>query len=238
VPSQALVDAHRQEVSDVVAVAQADLAEMWPSLPLDDAKAAERASAGVVLEILQTYGLMAAGAGADWYSEARTEAGVRGGYTPRLTVPVIVGQIAANVGWAVGPLFGEAKPDLALARLSGITQRLIANADRQTVLDNVRRDPARVRWYRGASARCCAFCAMLAGRGAVYRSEESGGFDAHNNCRCFPAPLFPNEQPDLPDYYANFREDYENAAEAVVKAGGKRTQSAVLAQMRVQTGRA
>ena len=89
-------------------------------------------------------------------------------------MPVNALQIATNVGWSVAPLFGQSAPDLALKRLGGVTQRLVANADRATILGNVKRDPARPRWYRGSSSSCCAFCDMVAGRGAVYRSEESG----------------------------------------------------------------
>lgn len=236
-PSQALVEDHRQEIADIVAVAQADLVEQWATMPLDDAAATQRAAAEVVTDLVGTYGFAAAGAGADWYSEARAEA-VRGSYTPRIDAPLIEAQVIANVGWAVGPLFGDADTDLALSRLAGVTQRLTANADRATILTNVRRDPAGVRWYRGASAKCCTFCAMLASRGAVYRSEQSGGFKPHNHCRCFPVALFPGESHELPDYYAQFGEEYEAAAKVVVDAGGKRTQKAVLKQMRADTGRA
>jgi len=237
VPAQALVEAHRQEVADVVAVAQADLVESWPTLPLDDAKASKARASSLLTELLQTYGPMAAGAGADWYGEARAEAGTRGSYSPRLDVPVILKQIDTNVGWALSPLYGDAEPDLALSRMAGVTQRLTANADRATILTNVRRDPAGVRWYRGTSAKCCAFCAMVASRGAVYRSEQTADFKAHNSCHCFPVVLFPGDAHELPSYYKDFRDEYETAAEKVAADGGKRTQSAVLREWRQQTGR-
>ena len=50
--------------------------------------------------------------------------------------------------------------------------------------------------------------------------------------------VFPGDSADLPDYYGGFRDEYETAAEAVEAQGGKRTQSAVLSQMRALTGRA
>lgn len=236
-PSATLVEDHRQEIADIVAVAQADLVETFPSLPLDDAPAAKRATVSLLTELLHTYGPMAAGAGADWYSEARFEAGTRGAFTPRLNVPILAPQIETNVGWALSPLYGEADADAALSRLSGVTQRLTANADRATILTNTRRDPAGVRWYRGTSAKCCAFCAMVASRGAVYRSEQSAEFKAHNSCHCFPVVLFPGDTHELPSYYKDFRDEYETAAEKVVADGGKRTQSAVLREWRQQTGR-
>lgn len=229
---------HRQEVADVVAVAQADLAEQWRGLPLEDAGAARAAATSLVSELVQTYGPMAAGAGADFYVEARAAAGVRGRLTPRLSVPVIAPQIEANVGWAVSPLYGSTDGAAALSRAAGVVQRLTANADRATILTNARRDPVGVRWYRGASASCCAFCATLASRGAVYRSESSADFKAHSNCRCFPAVIFPGESVEPPDYYQQFADDYATAAEAVAADGGARSSRAVLAKMRELTGRA
>jgi len=237
VPAQALVEAHRQEVADVVAVAQADLVESWPSLPLDDAEASKVRASSLLRDLLETYGPMAAGAGADWYSEARADAGTRGSYSPRLDVPIILRQIDTNVGWALSPLYGNAEPDLALTRMAGVTQRLTANADRATILTNVRRDPAGVRWYRGTSAKCCAFCAMAASRGAVYRSEQTADFKPHNNCHCFSVVAVSCKKHELPSYYKDFRDEYETAAEKVVADGGKRTQSAVLREWRKQTGR-
>lgn len=237
-PSQLLLDEHRAEVADIVAVAQADLAEAWPDLPLDDADGTRRLLAGMVTEMVADYGAMAAGAGADWYMESRAEAGVRGRLVPTLSVPLNAAQIDANVGWAVSPLYGSTDAATALSRAAGVVQRLTANADRATILTNARRDPAGVRWYRGASASCCSFCALVASRGAVYRSESSADFKAHNNCRCFPVVLFPGESVELPDYYQQFADEYATAAEAVAAEGGARSSRAVLKKMRELTGRA
>lgn len=237
-PAQALVDEHRQEVADFVAVAQADLIEQWASVPIDDAPRAKIAARDILQDVVATYGPMVASAGADWYLEARIEAGVRGRYVPRLSVPQSLDQIVPNAGWAVSPLFGVADEEKTVARLSAVTQKLIANADRATILTNTRRDPAQVRWYRGASAKCCAFCAMAAGRGAVYRSQDSADFKPHNNCRCFPVPLWGGETHELPSYYDDFGSEYEQARNAAIAAGESPTAKAVLSQWRAATGRA
>jgi hypothetical protein len=225
-------------VADIVAVAQDELTASWSDLPIEDGAATKRGLTGLLRELLETFAPLAAGAGADWYAEARAEAGVVKRFTPSLVVPVIAPQIEANAGWAVGPLFGNADPDLALRRSAGVLQKLTANADRATILTNARRDPAKPRWYRGASAKCCAFCAMVASRGAMYRSEETADFKAHNNCRCFPAVAFPGEAVELPDYYQKFTDEYATAAEKVAADGGTRSASAVLSKMRELSGRA
>lgn len=237
-PAQALVDEHRQEVADIVAVAQADLIEQWSDVQIADAPRAKAAAVTIVEDVVVTYGSLAAGAAADWYMEARTGAGVRRRMTPRLTVPTMAAQIVPNAGWAVSPLFGVADEGATVDRLSAVTQKLVTNAGRATIFTNARRDPLAVRWYRGVSASCCAFCAMSASRGAVYRSEQSANFKPHNNCRCFPVPLWPSETHELPSYYDDFGSEYDAARASVVKAGEKPTAKNILAAWRAGTDRA
>lgn len=56
-------------------------------------------------------------------------------------------------------------------------------------------DDKRLAWMRVTGPTPCAFCAMLASRGAVYRSERSALFDGygklyHPNCACHVVPVF------------------------------------------------
>lgn len=239
-PSQTSVREHRGEVADIVALAQAALVDSWGDLPLDDALATKSALTAAVTDLADEYGRLAASAGADWYSEQRAEAGLRGRVTPRLIVPLEAEQIAAGVGWAVSPLFGRAEPATALSRVSGVTQRLITNADRATILNAGERDREVRGWYRGASSNCCSWCAVMASRvsTSLYRTESTALAASHNNCRCFPVPVYENEAPDLPDYYDGFYDQYLEAATTVADENeGKYPLRAVLSEMRQQTGR-
>ena len=234
-PTLQLVDAHRAELADISALAVADLVGEWSAMPLDDAVATKRLATGLATDLVDYYGTLSAGAGADWYSELRAEAKVRGAFSARLVVPIIPEQIASNVGWAVVPLFGDADPAKSLARLSGTLQRLVANADRETVLTNAKRDKAEPRWYRHPSPGACAFCAMLAGRGN-YRSEASA-MRSHDNCKCVAVPIF-ERQWTPPDHILAMSGEYDAAREDVLADGMKPDASAILARMRVLTGRA
>lgn len=236
-PSPLLIETHRAELSDITTLAIADLTAEWQSLPLGDAPATKRLAEGLALELVDYYGTMSAGAGADWYEEAREAARMRGTFTARPVVRVNPAQVAGAVGWAAGPLFGDADPAKSLARLSGSLQRFVVNADRATILDNTRRD-VDVRWYRSASANACAFCALSAGRGAVYRSQATAAFKAHDNCRCIPAPLFPTEGGDPTEQQREFSAEYGAARDAVLAEGDEPTTKAILAKMRALTGRA
>jgi hypothetical protein len=83
---------------------------------------------------------------------------------------------------------GAAPPEwvrLALKETSRAAARHAANGARDLLLahgDQVEY----LRWRRLTSSGACDFCKMLAGRGAVYHSRETGGFQAHDGCACYP----------------------------------------------------
>jgi hypothetical protein len=76
-----------------------------------------------------------------------------------------------------------------LVEVSGAVSRLALNGGRDTIEQAVMRDPQALGWARVASANACAFCAMLASRGPVYK-EESVDFEAHDHCTCGSEPVY------------------------------------------------
>jgi hypothetical protein len=82
------------------------------------------------------------------------------------------------------------KPGTALSTTLGTASRIVLTGARDTTIEAVKADPEAVGWYRLTDSRPCAFCALLASRGAVYKSEQTAGFEAHNDCGCTPAPAF------------------------------------------------
>lgn len=232
-----LIEQHRRELADIGLLLTADLAAQWTRVPVGADVAVMRSQVmDLTMDLTDYYGTMAAGAGADWYDEMRATSGVRSRYTARPVVPLVREQVEGNVGYAIGPLV-QSEPNVAAAmsRLDGALQRLVTNAERETILTNAERDPGRPRWYRYASANACAFCAMLASRGAAYRSEASSGFDAHDHCGCFPVPVFPGQRVENPHIH-DFMDDYMTGRDAARKAGDLSTKS-ILAEMRARTGR-
>ena len=74
--------------------------------------------------------------------------------------------------------------------------RLALQGGRQTVLFNVLEDERALGWARAAGrSKPCAFCAMLIGRGPVYKTERTASFEAHDSCWCEPEPVFDRDQP-------------------------------------------
>lgn len=191
----------------------------------------------VVGDVVYGYGYGLSAIAADWYADARFEAPTTGRFTPVPHVGLTDRELSALVGWSLGPLFDAEHPDLelAIARLEGGVQKQVANSARLTITENTERDPVRPSYYRGASANCCAFCSMLTTR--VYTRQSSADFDAHDHDRCFPVPIWPGQDADLPGYYADFQSEYDAAAAAARAAGESVTAKSVLRRIRAATGR-
>jgi hypothetical protein len=60
---------------------------------------------------------------------------------------------------------------------------------RDSVMQSLNRDPKGRGWRRQTTGKSCAFCVMLAGRGAVY-SAATVRFKSHDYCDCIAVPVF------------------------------------------------
>lgn len=141
-------------------------------------------------EIVSFYSDGTAALAADHYDDLREAAGAPGRFTAEPIVVLREEKIRTGMIWAVGPLFND-DPDAALAttRVAEVIQFETARPFRDTITTNTRRDPAAVGWQRHTSTSGCAFCRMLAGRGAVYRAETAR-FASHPHCTCSASPVF------------------------------------------------
>lgn len=77
-----------------------------------------------------------------------------------------------------------------LVATSGTAGRQVLNGGRHTGLTLVDADETALGWIRVTDGDPCYFCAMLAGRGPVYKSEATAGFQAHDHCACTAEPVF------------------------------------------------
>lgn len=177
----------RSETAKVVDLASRDLSRLWRLV-------AAGASAGEALHdllpaIVREYGALGGALAAEWYDEQREKAGVPRSF---VAVPVAPDDRGAHalIGWALK----EAAYDAALqALILGGVQRRIADHVRYTVSGNSIADPSARGWQRVSGGNACAFCSMIAARGAVF-SEASADFASHDNCNCSATPAW-NGQP-------------------------------------------
>lgn len=165
-------------------LAARDLRRLWTET--SDPVAARKALDELLVPLTRAYSSAATTLAADWYDESRAEAAVRGRFR---AIPAAVETPTDAAGLAVGPLFGD-NPDWRRAQVlaSGTAQRFIANASRNTITRSTLADPSAQGWQRTGSG-ACAFCAMLIGRGAVYR-KSTVRFAAHDNCSCQAVPAW------------------------------------------------
>lgn len=195
----ALLKAHRAELKTLTRLAERDLTLIWEGLNHADAIATRDALAEILPDLVSMYGAAAATLAADWYEEMRIEAAIDSAFTAITATLPDLGRTEALAGWAVGPLFGaEPNTATALANVAGGLQWIIADADRETIMESSIADPAARGWERVADGGC-GFCEMLAGRGVVY-SESSADFASHNNCQCYAAPAWDGEPKPVKAY--------------------------------------
>lgn len=152
-------------------LAYADLAALLRQVR--DGDEARAALLDVLPILTATYGSAAATVAADWYDDLRDAAGAAGAF---LAIPAepVTGKAEPLALWAVGAMFA-AEPDVGktISLAAGGLQRIIANADRDTIAGSVQADPAPTGYRRSAQPDGCAFCKMLATRGTLYNSRQS-----------------------------------------------------------------
>lgn len=168
-------------------LAENDLSILFRGAP--SPKRVEEALRDMLPKLVALYGSAAASLGADWYDDLRERAEVRGRFQAIVADLPDLGRTDSLAGWSVGPLYG-ADPDAetAFSKVTGGLQRIIFNADRQTIMQSSIQDPSARGWQREGVGDC-DFCKMLIDRGAVY-SEASVDFESHDRCRCVGVPAF------------------------------------------------
>jgi hypothetical protein len=93
----------------------------------------------------------------------------------------------------------------AKARLAAATEQQVLDAGRETIVENAQRDRRAKGFARIPEPGACSFCALLATRGAVYKSDSFklanaqfhglGVAKTHDNCRCHMEPVFSSYEP-------------------------------------------
>jgi hypothetical protein len=166
----------------------------------------------LIASLVHTYGRMSASLAVRYYQMERKAAGVTAPYTILPALPAGPSQIDPSIDWATKDLWGPVNTEpiehrgatlqpfqdrLATAQtnVQGVTENLTLDAGRDTIIQAVQTDEHAKGWARVPEPGACWFCAMLATRGAVYTSEQSATFEAHDHCRCHVEPVFNAYEP-------------------------------------------
>jgi hypothetical protein len=186
VPTRQQTEAHRRDLGDLTRLAQNDLRILLT--PITDAELARDALLVALPQLVNLYGSAAATLAADWYDDLRdAEAGRARRFrsvTAELPDPERT-EILAR--YAVGPLF-QAEPDMptAISLAAGGLQRIIADADRQTISRSSIADPAAKGWEWSSSGGC-PFCTEHDG---TFYNDPDSELRSHDYCSCLAVPGF------------------------------------------------
>jgi len=91
--------------------------------------------------------------------------------------------------------------DAAAVRMVGSTQYLALEGGRSVMKKSIEVDERATGWSRVTDSDPCAWCAMLASRGPVYKSAKTagdprqGGDSYHDHCACQAWPAFTLDEP-------------------------------------------
>lgn len=165
-------ETYRRAQAALSSMAVADLRKVWPRLLTMRPDHVAEALALVLAEVTDKYGSASAALAAEWFEELRAGAGASGVFRAQAAALPSTERLEILSRWGIGPLFGDS-PDPVAARnkvFGGLTRQVLG-VGRGTLMESLAADPAGPRYARHASANACAFCALLATRGAVYWSE-------------------------------------------------------------------
>ena len=180
-----------------------------------------------VRALVDQYGAASASLAADYYEAERVAAAVTG----RFTVPLVKSppdeQVDNSLRWATkdvwerdpeDPATTDAQREPLETRLAqaekkaeAVAQKLVTDQGRGTVREAVRRDSQATAWARSAALGACAFCKLLAVRGAVYK-QDTADFRAHDGCHCGVVPVFRGQRFELSDHASEWERLYREFA--------------------------
>lgn len=180
-----------------------------------------------VRALVDQYGAASSTLAADYYDAERVAARVTGRFTVPLLDPPPDDQVDNSLRWSTKDIWErdpddpatteaqreplDVRLDQAAKKAEAVTQKLVTDQGRGTVQEAVRRDRLATAWARSAALGACAFCKLLATRGAVYK-QDTADFRAHDNCNCGIVPVFRGQLFELSDHAREWERLYREYA--------------------------
>lgn len=219
-----LAEAHRLSQVNLRATTASELAEILPLLNFEDLKGTWPAIERLIIQMIKSRRSESQQIAQEFYAAVRAAEGAAGAFTPVAADALDLGKLVRNLRIAgpghagsalyrgAGDVYGS-----TLSNLEGEVSRNILNGGRGATLNSVHADRVAVGYVRITDGNPCAFCAMLASRGPVYKSARSavtgpvlvnGEYKAHPRCGCTAKPVYAKADP-WPERNQQFREQWD-----------------------------
>jgi hypothetical protein len=197
-----LTQAYRRDTAAITAALVRDVLRVWPLLDLRNINSSWPALLVVLKAIITSRREASTVVAENYLRRFRQAEGVTG------SLPIVRAPDADDTAMdvslrATGPASMlrslskgvpvETASDRALTTVSGAATRIALDGGRQTVVLSVQQDQRALGWMRVIRPGACAFCAMLASRGPVYKTSETAGDDTnrfHDHCGCVIEPVY------------------------------------------------
>lgn len=195
--------AQRRAVNEAaVDAARREFMLFWRNLDVSDPVRARNAMLQFNDYLVRKYGDITATLAADFYDQARAQAGVRGAFRA-LAVPPDPDSMNTATRRLAGHLFGDSPEDLLPGMLS-VIDLMVSRPGRDTLINAIETEKVRFARIPGGPDPC-RFCLMLGSRGFVYRDAMSAGDrhlgdGFHHECKCEVVPSWDDRNPLVEGY--------------------------------------
>lgn len=190
-----LTAAQQRSQSSLVSMLEGPIESAWSLINSDDPSSMTD-YINSVLAVTKKFGLVSANQAAKFYEAVRKAEGFPAQFTASFGDLATLDKVDSSVRWATKDLWTPEPPiEEIKKRVQAVSSKNVLDTGRSTVLKNAHRDRRSRGWAREVEAGACSFCAMLATRGAVYKSEDSAKFEAHDHCHCIAVPTFGQYEP-------------------------------------------
>lgn len=230
----ALTRQHRRAQATIATVTSRRLTALWPLLDPDDLDATSPGWVTASTDVIRGGYALSARAASAYYTAFRA---VELALPPDPILPpattlnvaavrtslIVTGPVSVKSGTGRGePL--ERTVANALVRVLGAGQRHTLAGGRDTIQGGIATDPAVIGYARVLGGEGCAFCVMLASRGATYISGGSAassfqatgddvtGYEVHDHCQCSVEPIM-GDRYQLPLSTYDAMEKYREATD-------------------------
>lgn len=201
-----LTQAHAQAQSALNRRITADMVTLWALLDPTDIDGTFPRFLQAATAILSARKRESASVAAAYYRAFREAEGVGGRLQVAMVQALAVEQAAASLA-ATGPvtikmgmrrgLDLDTATKRGLVATLGASSRLALAGGRDTIHETMMRDEKAFGVARVTRGGSCAFCAMLASRGPVYK-EETAKFRAHDHCNCASEVVYDRDNYEWP----------------------------------------